>query len=102
MPLSLGEAARLLAVSPRTIRRLIDTGELSAVRIGPTLAVPVDALPTPLRRCFDAGQPQALLTLHEAAARLGCSPRDVRERTASGLLRSVLIGGSSRWSPIEI
>ena len=101
-PLSLVEAARLLAVSPRTVTRLIDRGDLNAIRIGATLAVPFDGMPTALRRCFDTDRPQALLTLHEAAARLGCSPDDVRARTASGELRPVRVGRSQRWSPAEI
>jgi excisionase family DNA binding protein len=102
MPLSIDETARLLAVSPRTVRRLVERGELRTIRIGPTLAVHPDALPPALRHRVGAGQPRALLTLHEAAERLGCAPREVRERTASGELSSVLVGRSPRWSPAEI
>ncbi|MCP1169384.1 helix-turn-helix domain-containing protein [Limimaricola litoreus] len=101
-PLALGEVARLLAVSTRTINRLIDKGDLSAVRIGSALAVPFDGMPVDLQRCFDFAKPQALLTLHEVAAELGCSPDDVRAKTATGKLASVRIGRSLRWSPIEI
>ena len=101
-PLSLNEAARLFAVSPRTVSRLVDKGELSAIRIGSVLAVPFDGLPAALRHCFDATHPQALLTLHEVAARLECSPDDVRARTAGGRLRSVYVGRSQRWAATEI
>lgn len=101
-PLSLAEAARLLAVSPRTVTRLIDRGELAAIRIGSTLAVPFEGLPAALRHCFDADQPKALLTLHEVAARLGCAPDDVRARSASGELTPVRVGRSLRWSQSEI
>ncbi len=99
---SLNEVARLLAVSPRTVSRLIDRGDLNAVRIGSTLAVTFDGMPSHLRRCFDVDCPRALLTLHEAAAALGCSPDDVRARTAAGDLSSVRVGRSPRWSPIEV
>lgn len=102
LPLSLAEAARLLAVSPRTVTRLIDRGELTAIRIGSALAVPFEGLPAALRRCFDADKPRALLTLHEVAARLGCAPDDVRARSASGDFNSVRVGRSLRWSPAEI
>jgi excisionase family DNA binding protein len=101
-PLSLNEAARLLAVSPRTVSRFIDRGDINAIRIGSTLAIPFDGMPTALRRCFDADPPLALLTLHDVAARLRCSPDDVRSRTASGELKSVKIGRSDRWAPSEI
>ena len=73
-----------------------------AVRIGGTLAVPFDGFSADLKRCFDVEFPQALLTLHEVAAELGCSPDDVRARTATGELRPVRVGRSLRWSPVEI
>ena len=101
-PFSLSEVARLLAVSTRTISRLIDKGDLSAVRIGSALAVPFDGMPVDLQRCFDFARPQALMTLHEVAAELGCSPDDVRAKTATGKLKPVRVGRSLRWSPIEI
>ncbi|MCZ4262866.1 helix-turn-helix domain-containing protein [Limimaricola sp. G21655-S1] len=101
-PLALSEVARLLAVSPRTISRLIDKGGLNAIRIGSTLAIPFDGMSADLQRCFDVNNPQALLTVHEVALELGCSPADVRTRTATGELASVRVGGSLRWSPVEI
>lgn len=101
-PLALNEAALLLAVSPRTVSRLIDKGDLTAVRIGSTLTVAFDGMPAELQRCFDVENPQALLTLHEVALALRCSPDDVRVRTATGELTSVRIGRSLRWAPIEI
>ncbi|MCZ4262605.1 helix-turn-helix domain-containing protein [Limimaricola sp. G21655-S1] len=101
-PLALSEVARLLAVSPRTVSRLIDKGDLRAVRIGATLAVPLDGMPGELQRCFDVDQPRPLLTLHEVAAELGCSPDDVRALTATGELTPVRIGRSLRCSPTEV
>ena len=101
-PLSINEAARLLAVSPRTVSRFIDRGDINAIRIGSTLAIPFDGMPAALQRCFDADRPQALLTLHDIAARLGCSPNDVKSRTATGELRSIKIGRSDRWTPSDI
>lgn len=101
-PISIAEAARLLAVSPRTVTRLVDKGDLSAIRIGATLALPVGELPALLQMCFDGDRPQALLTLHEVAARLGCAPDDVRARTARGELKSLRVGRSVRWLPLEL
>lgn len=101
-PIPLDEAARLLAVSVRTVRRLIDNGQLNAVRIGPTLALAPSALPEPLRRAFLSGYYDRLLTLHDVAARLGCSPICVKKLTEDGILRVVDVGRSSRWSCQEI
>lgn len=101
-PLTLSEAARLLAVSARTISRLIDKGDLRAVRIGATLAVPFDGMSIDLQRCFDFDCPEPLLTLHDAAAELDCSPDEVRARTLAGELTSVRVGRSLRWSSFEV
>lgn len=92
--LPISEVARLLAVSTRTVRRLIDTGELDAVRVGPMLLVPADALP--------AGSEQPLLTLNDVAAALGCAPRRVRQLTADGVLTVISVGRSPRWSAAEV
>ncbi len=64
--LTLGQAADLLGVSPRTVRRRIDTGRLPCFRDGRILRVPSSALeayvkqrvakaldaPTPLRKVW--------------------------------------------------
>lgn len=97
--ISLPEAARLFAVSTRTVRRLIDQGELATLRIGPTLVIPSNSLPEPLR---DPGGQEPLLTLHDAAERLGVAPRQVRELTDAGQLRPTLVGRSLRWMPDEV
>ncbi len=102
IPIPLSEAARLLAVSPRTVRRLIEDGKLTAVRIGPTLVLPADALPMPLNSSGDGADNQPLLTLHEVAARLCCSPREVRNLSERGTLKPVSIGRSQRWLPDEV
>lgn len=102
LPIPLAEAARLLAVSTRTVRRLIDTGEMTAVRIGSTLALAPSALPEPLREALSNGREDRLLSLHDVAARLDCSPSDVRALTMDGSLRAVHVGRSMRWSRREI
>jgi excisionase family DNA binding protein len=38
------EAGRLLSISPRTIRRHIQSGRIKAVRVGRRILVPVEAL----------------------------------------------------------
>lgn len=101
-PIPLDEAARLLAVSVRTVRRLIDNGQLRAVRIGSTLALAPSALPEPLRRAIVSGCEDRLLTLHDVAARLGCAPIRVKKLTEDGILRVVDVGRSSRWSRREV
>lgn len=101
-PIPLNEAARLLAVSARTVRRLIDKGELRAVCIGSTLALAPSTLPEPLRQAFSCDRDDRLLTLHEVAARVGCSPVRVRMLTEDGTLRAVTVGRSSRWSRFEV
>ncbi len=44
LQVSIDEAARLLAYNARTIRRLIDRGELSAVGVGRLRRVPMQSL----------------------------------------------------------
>lgn len=100
-PLSVDDAARFLAVSPRTVRRLIDRGEFGAVRIRATLAIPIEGMPVALRRCFEADPSQRLSPLHDAAARLGCSPDELRARTADGEFQPVRVGRSLRWPRAE-
>lgn len=97
--LSLPEAARLLAVSTRRIRRLIDRGALSAVRISGMLVLPVEALPKPLQ---DPRGRKPLLTLHEAARQLGIAPQALRVLARDGKLVPLQIGGSLRWLPAEV
>jgi excisionase family DNA binding protein len=41
--LSVDEAAARLGMSPKTIRRLIDSGELPAVRVGSSIRIPIGA-----------------------------------------------------------
>lgn len=102
VPISISEAARLMAVSPRTVRRLIDRGELAALRIGSALTLRPAALPEPLRGALACGREDRLLTLHDAATRLGCAPVRIRELTEGGTLRSVRVGGSTRWPLSEV
>lgn len=102
IPASLDEAAHFLAVSPRTVRRLIDSGALPCLRVGSALAVPIEGLPG-LRCAADANPDmRPLLRLDEASACLGCSPRMVRDLTRSGELNSVFVGSSERWVPADI
>ncbi len=97
MLLTLDEAARLLAVSPRTVRRLIDQGIYKPIRVGNLLTLHLTELPfdaSPL--AMDTGI-RPLMTIHEVAATLQCSPRDVRDMTARGELTMIEVGGSKRW-----
>jgi excisionase family DNA binding protein len=101
-PASLDEAAHFLAVSSRTVRRLIDSGALPCLRVGSALAVPAESLPG-LRGVADADPDmRPLLRLDEASARLGCPPRALRDLTRSGALKSVHVGCSERWVPADI
>lgn len=101
-PASLDEAAQFLAVSSRTVRRLIDAGAMPCLRVGSALVVPVESLPG-LGCGADASlDMRPLLRLHEAAARLECSPRALRDLTRSGALNSVFVGCSERWVPADI
>jgi len=42
--LTLAETAARLACSPKTLRRMIDAGEINAVRVGRRYRVPLDEL----------------------------------------------------------
>jgi excisionase family DNA binding protein len=47
--LKVAEVAKRLRVDPRTVRRMIDRGDLRGVRVGRLYRVPVDALEAYLR-----------------------------------------------------
>ena len=53
--LTLERAAEALSVSPRTVRRLLDAGELAPVRIGRSLRVSAESL----RRYVDRAIPES-------------------------------------------
>jgi excisionase family DNA binding protein len=101
-PIPLNDLARLLAVSPRTVRRMVDNGDFRAIRFGSTLAVPAESLPASLRRAHEEADDRPLLTVHDVAAWLGCSPRKVRALSADGVLHPISIGRSTRWRPSDI
>lgn len=92
---SVAGAARHLAVSTRTIRRLIDTGELQAEQVGQAILIPLDELPTPPpgKRCEE----WPMLRLHEVSQLLNDPPARVRALAKSGILPPVRVGGSNRW-----
>lgn len=96
-PTPLSEAARLLAVSERTVRRLVDSGDIHAIRIGATLAVPSNVWPLSACRADEGAALQPLLSQHDVAQALGCPPCKVRALAESGKLRTVMIGRSCRW-----
>lgn len=101
-PISFDEFARLLAVSPRTVRRMIDRGHLPPIRVGAILTLSPRSLPEPLRREFRCGSAIPLLRLHDVAQRLGCSPDQVRNLAEDGSLAPIQVGSSQRWSEAMI
>ena len=101
-PIPLTEAARLMAVSPRTVRRLVDRGDLTAIRIGATLALPPRSLPEVLRRSLGDRFDRPLLTLLDVAHRLGRAPQEIRDLAETGRLRPLAVGGSLRWSAFDV
>ena len=99
--LSLAEAARMLAVSTRTLRRRIARGDLRACRFVATTVI----ARAELHAAF--GIPAStstgpLLNIHEVSARLDCAPDVVRELSAAGELRMLEIGASKRWHPDDV
>ena len=60
--LSLNEAATLLAVSPKTLQRLVARGDLAVIRVGSSLR-------------FSTGDPEAFVTRNRSAVltRFGAS-----------------------------
>lgn len=52
--LSLDEFASLVSVSPRTVRRLIDDGEIAVTRVGARLRIPY----TEIQRYLDSAKPE--------------------------------------------
>lgn len=101
-PIPLSEAARLLAVSQRTVRRLVECGDIPAIRIGSTLAILPNAWP--ISQCLSEGtfDLQPLLSRHDVAQVLDCAPCDVGALAASGKLTTVMIGNSCRWRSVEV
>lgn len=98
-PLSVTEAARILGISARTVRRLVDRGALKAARVGGITVI----LRSELRRAtgLDTAQPferlTPLLAPLEAAARLGCSPAQLRHLVEAGQLPPVRLGRLQRF-----
>jgi len=73
------------------------------VRVGATLAIRRDDIPgLSSLNSRDDSPLERLLTVHEAAARLGCPPRVIRTLAAQGELRTIEIGGTKRWSPADV
>ena len=64
------EAAEQLGVGPTTIRKLIDRGELGAVRIGADLRVPADAVTAFLQsHLLHASRQDSAQLIHRRARR---------------------------------
>jgi len=98
-PISADEVARFLAISSRSVRRLVDRGALRPTRIGGFTAF---RWPDVLRcagiepdvTTRDTLTP--LVTPQQAAERLGCAPEIVRAAIARGDLPPVRIGSLVR------
>lgn len=122
-PIVIADAAQVAAylqVSPRTVQRLVDRGKLKPTPLGgrrffrwrdllaslgwrPETADRTDGeiecLPKDQEGGMgdDATARPTLLTLDQVAARLRCSPREVRALGPAGRLAPVRIGGVERW-----
>jgi len=98
-PLSVEEAARVLGISSRTVRRLVDRGTLRAARVGGITVI----LRADLGRAvgLNADAPDnaltPLLAPLEAAERLSCSPADLRRLVENGRLTPVRLGKLHRY-----
>lgn len=99
--LSTQEVARTLQISSRTVRRLVDRGELTPIRVAGSLAFRRSELPGADEQEVE-GRPEPLLTIHEAAALLGCPPRTIRALATCGALRTIAFGGTKRWSRANV
>mgnify|MGYP006271401905 FL=1 len=97
--LTIQETANFLQLSERTVRRLIERGDLKPVRIGPTLVVRTSDLLPAKDRTPPREHARPLMTVHEVADRLNCAPADVRRLSQAGRLPTLVFGGSRRWLP---
>lgn len=104
--LSESELAAWLRVSQRSVRRFVDAGDLTRVRVGHTPAyVWDDVLRFAGVRTRDAARAQAspLLTTDEVAAICrGFSPGSIKRLAKSGEIPSIRIGRSLRFLAAEI
>jgi excisionase family DNA binding protein len=87
-------AAALLQLSPRTLRRMVLQGNLSATREGTKLQFTPDDL-TPLS-VPDGPLTDRLLTVPEAAAYLRISTTTVRQLIRQGSIPAAAVTGSER------
>lgn len=92
-------------ISMRSMSRLVDRGELKAVRVGAFSAFRTEDVLSMIGQSGDSGiglPSEALLSLNQVAGRLNCAPDDVRTLTARGDLTQLMVGHCKRWSPVEI
>ncbi|SFQ13122.1 helix-turn-helix domain-containing protein [Tranquillimonas alkanivorans] len=103
--MSLQEVARFLAVSPRTVRRLVERGLLVRRDVGPHPAFRWNDLLRSLgleQVDVPQGPQHPLQPIGRAAERIGCPPEALRQTSTRGWPRMVRVGGSVRWLPAEI
>lgn len=92
--LTLGGAAAALSVSPRTVRRLLEAGELTPIRIGRSLRVSTADLQVYIDRRMTQGNNAPGVAVHGESTCHDVRPRPDRDR-ASTNDRVRRIGGPS-------
>ena len=102
-PLSTSGIASFLGISTRSVRRLVERGQLRPTRVGPhAVYLWEDVLACAGRSSTPGEDPPRLLDRLEVADLLGCAPLRVRELTATGVLKAARIGAVQRWWKDEV
>lgn len=95
---SAADVAAWLGISTRTLRRLVEKGQIPQVVVGGTPIFRWRDVGAALGIDGRAGATSApLMTRHEFAERLSVPPAEVRRLTEAGVFRQVAVGHSARW-----